>query len=93
MSCICRTWRIHLFIQTFIKISYLCSEVIVEQFESCKLLIHGLGVLRLLFLHNLATCFYHCLHFKLHLTQQLVQFLYSKNKGNDCRFSSVEMGR
>lgn len=60
--------------------SYLCPQVIVKQFESGKLFVHGLGVLRLLFLHNLATCFYHRLHLQLYLTQQLVQFLHSKKK-------------
>lgn len=54
---------------------YLCSQVIVEKFESSELFVHGLGVLRLLFLHNLSTSLYHRLHLQLHLTQQLVQFL------------------
>lgn len=57
---------------------YLRPEFIVEQFKSSKLLVHGLGVLRLLFLHNLAACFYHRLHLQLHLTKQLVQFLSNK---------------
>ena len=55
--------------------SYLSPQVIVEQFKSSKLFIHRLGILCLLFLHNLSTCFYHRLYFQLHLTQQLVQFL------------------
>lgn len=54
------------------KIRYLSPEVIIEQLESSELLVHGLGVLRLLFLHNLSTCLYHRLHLQLHLTQQLV---------------------
>lgn len=52
--------------------SDLGSQVIVEQFEGSELFIHGLWVLRLLLLHNLSTCFYHRLHLKFHLTQQLV---------------------
>lgn len=60
------------------RMRYLRPEFIVEQFKSSKLLVHGLGVLCLLFLHNLAACFYHRLHLQLHLTQQLVQFLSKK---------------
>ncbi len=59
-------------LKSFQIIRYLCPEIIVEQFESSELLVHGLGVLRLLFLHNLSTCFYYRLHLQLHLTQQLV---------------------
>lgn len=44
------------------KTNYLSTKVIVEQFESCELFIHGLRVLGLLFLHNLATCLDHGLH-------------------------------
>lgn len=59
----------------FPKISYLGPQIIIEQFESSELFVHGLGVLRLLLLHNLSTCLYHCLYLQLHLTQQLVKFL------------------
>lgn len=55
---------------------YLCPQVIVEQFERSELIVHGLGVLRLLFLHDLPPRLYHRLHLKLHLTQQFVEFLH-----------------
>ena len=55
---------------------YLGPQVVVQQLQGRQLLVHGLGVLRLLLLHDLPARLDHSLHLQLHLTQQLVQFLH-----------------
>lgn len=55
--------------------SHLCSQLVVEQFESSHSLIQLFGLLSLLLLDDLSACFYHRLHLPFHFTQHLVQLL------------------
>lgn len=57
---------------------HLGTQVIVEHLQRRQLLVHPLGVVCLLLLNNVPSCFDDGLHFKLDFTQSFVEFL--KNK-------------
>ena len=59
--------------------AHLGTQVIVENLQRSQLLIHPLGVVSLLLLDNVSSCFDYSLHFKLDFTQNFIEFLKNKD--------------
>lgn len=59
--------------------AHLGTQVIVENLQRSQLLIHPLGVVSLLLLDNVPSCFDYRLHLKLDFTQNFIEFLKNKD--------------